>query len=181
MAVDPFQAALTDGRIFTEPEHPYTTITVRDFSIENFHNNIISWLLPVFLSFQGIQDNYAGDDDYIDEHISHGVHAMVDFACMILYNHLRSVVERFSIATRADRMNPRAPVSLRMEFPTWFSSLFSSIRPLDIPDGPTEIKVVYASSATTAANYYRDAPVSPSEPYYNRFRTALLLRLLTIY
>lgn len=96
---------------------------------------------------------------------------MVDTVLLVTYNRLRGVLDRHAREARATRMNTRAAVENRMEFPRFLSSMLGSIGPLYITDGPTSQLVVYATDADRANTFGRANAVS--------FRAGPLSRFLT--
>nr|POE58198.1 hypothetical protein CFP56_21471 [Quercus suber] len=109
------------------------------------HIKITTMLQSIYLVWEPLQTRYTGSNTNITASITQNIQNITDVALWVCYNCLKAIVERYSPNTRTTRMNPRAPYSNRMEFPSFISQLLQPIGPLQINDEPEDV-LMYAPS-----------------------------------
>ncbi|PWA58484.1 DNA-binding domain-containing protein [Artemisia annua] len=145
-----FQDKLTgEGKLLRYPARTYESATVLTINFDHLAARLKDRLRIILSQMPSLTYSMA------DTEIGHCIDHMVDLALLLAYNRLRNVAERYSPATRTARMNHCAPYASDYEFPTFISSLLSSLGPLRITDGFEDTLVIYSTEASNANHYGR--------------------------
>ncbi|XP_023741439.1 tRNA pseudouridine synthase 1 isoform X2 [Lactuca sativa] len=161
---DPMLALITSGRVRIWPLPLHWKTTISEVNLDHLATTIknrLNRIFPYLLELGNRDNHYRGSEaDIIAD-----VNILVDTAMAVTYNRLRKILQRYDPTAFAARMNPRSPYSNRFKFPTFLSSVLSSIGPLRITDGPVNAHVVYATSSATCRNYGRAEQFNFSSRY----------------
>nr|ARO72611.1 coat protein [Spinach deltapartitivirus 1] len=160
------EALIAEGRLYTESYSISTTPRLIDVNFDALYDRITDLLVPLYVGWDALRDLYHGQSATITTNITRDVGYMVTFALWVLYNRLRTVAEGHYYPARTDRMNTRAPVSPRMEFPSFLSQLLESISWLRITDGPTDYLMLFTAAAGTSNNFGRTGVQVPGNSDY---------------
>ncbi|OWM76666.1 hypothetical protein CDL15_Pgr009231 [Punica granatum] len=114
---------VADGRLLICPFTTYTAPTVLTVNLDNLAARLTFWCRKVYSFYQPLSSHYCDTAMDITSAVSSDIEHMGTYALWCCYNRLRSVAARYSPATWTARMNPRAPCSNSMEFPSFISSL----------------------------------------------------------
>ena len=163
-----FEDLIAEGKIRTRPTSVYSTPTVLDINFDALAINLKAIVTEIYTSDPDMIQAYPGDYTEVIDEIAQDCNALIDFALLGCYNRLRTIAEIYSISTRTSRINPRAPVSNRLEYPVFISSLLSSIGPLRVPDSAHDCLIIYATTSANMNNYGRTERPDPPEGNYSR-------------
>lgn len=157
-----------DGRVRTVSYNTLGNITVLTMNLDNFYQSLVDLCSLIYPFWEPLKMRYSGTDEEIHANLQNDIAAMADYACWICYNRLRSIAERYAPHVRTMRMNPKAPCSNRMEFPSYISSLIQTIGPLRIEDAAQNCLVLYATTPATMQTFGRTEAHIPADPCYYR-------------
>nr|AWV67014.1 capsid [Lysoka partiti-like virus]AWV67016.1 capsid [Lysoka partitivirus]AWV67018.1 capsid [Lysoka partitivirus]AWV67020.1 capsid [Lysoka partitivirus] len=168
-----FEELIGDGRLRIVPYHTYLDVTVLTVNLDILATRLKYWLHSIYDIWEPLRLKYSGTAQAITQAIHGDIDHLVDYALWVCYNRLRMVAERYSPTTRIGRMNPKAPTSARMEFPTFVSTLLQTIGPLRVTDGAVDVLLIYAPPPNTMQNFGRMTAQQPDEPRYARLLSNL--------
>ncbi|CBW77437.1 putative capsid protein [Fig cryptic virus] len=165
---DILEDLIADGRLQITPYVTSTEPKIFDVDFDALWNRINAIIVPIYTNWDQLRFHYPGTTTTVTNNITLDVGHLVTFALWQLYNRLRSVAECFHHPTRTSRMNTRAPISNRMEFPSFLSSMLESISWLRINDGPVDYLALFTAPTGTSNNYGRSTVQVPDNGCYDR-------------
>lgn len=163
---DTLEKLIADGKIRT---HPYTHYSCPTILTDLLAIKIQTILSDIYRCYDPLCNRYVGD---VDQNIISDISTLTDFALCVLYNRLRAVVKSYCFSALA-RMKKNAPINNQMEFPSFLSSLLSSIGALRITDAGRDALVFYAPPPDTDNNYGRSQAHDLNYIHYNQLITTL--------
>lgn len=160
---------VASGRVGVRPIHNYGKPRVLEIDLEHLATTMKNRLNIIIPFIQRLRNCYHGESEsIITDTIISDVNMMVDTAISVTYNRLRYVLQRYDPTVFVARMNPRSPLSNKYKFPAFVSFVLGNIGPLRIRDGPRNMLVVYATSASRSQTYGREQHFGFKHGQYSR-------------